>query len=70
MSGPLFDRLSTIGPGLIGSSIVRAGLAQGVVRSIVASTRSPETRQRVVELGIADKVVETNAKAGDAQPLQ
>jgi cyclohexadieny/prephenate dehydrogenase len=33
------------------------------VREIVATARSPKTRQRVAELGLADKVVETNAQA-------
>ena len=56
---PLFDTIAVIGPGLIGSSIMRAARAKGAVRSIVATSRSPKTRKRVVELGIADKVVET-----------
>ncbi|HWM30396.1 MAG TPA: prephenate/arogenate dehydrogenase family protein [Methyloceanibacter sp.] len=63
MTKPLFDTLAIIGPGLIGSSIARAARAQGAVRSIVATARSPETRKRVAELGIADKVTETNAEA-------
>jgi cyclohexadieny/prephenate dehydrogenase len=33
------------------------------VRSIVATARSQATRKRVVELGLADEVVETNAQA-------
>ena len=60
---PLFNRLALIGVGLIGSSIARAARAQGVVRSIVATARSAETRKRVAELGLADQVVETNAAA-------
>jgi cyclohexadieny/prephenate dehydrogenase len=63
MSKPLFDTLAIIGPGLIGSSIARAARAQGAVRAIVTSSRSPETRGRVVALGIADHVVATNAEA-------
>jgi len=63
MTKPLFDTSAIIGPGLIGSSIARAARAQGAVGSIVTSSRSPETRQRVSELGIADKVVATNAEA-------
>ena len=39
MTDPLFDRLAIIGPGLIGSSIMRAARAQGAVRSIVATSR-------------------------------
>jgi cyclohexadieny/prephenate dehydrogenase len=33
------------------------------VRSIVATARSPDTRRRVAELGLADQVVESNAAA-------
>ena len=60
---PLFNRLALIGIGLIGSSIARAARAQGAARTIVATARSPKTRRRVAELGIADQVVETNAAA-------
>jgi cyclohexadieny/prephenate dehydrogenase len=60
---PLFNRLALIGVGLIGSSIARAAREKGAVGSIVATARSAATRQRVVELGIADEVVETNAEA-------
>jgi cyclohexadieny/prephenate dehydrogenase len=63
MSEPLFDRLALIGVGLIGSSIARAARAQNLVRSIVATARSAATRRRVIELGIADQVVDTNAAA-------
>jgi cyclohexadieny/prephenate dehydrogenase len=69
MTTPLYDRLAIIGPGLIGSSIARGARAQGAVRSIVATSRSQETRQRVVELGIADKVVETNEEAVEGADL-
>ena len=60
---PLFNRLALIGVGLIGSSIARAARAQGAVRTIVATARSPRTRRRVAELGLADQVVESNAAA-------
>jgi cyclohexadieny/prephenate dehydrogenase len=69
MTAPLFDTVAIIGLGLIGSSIARAARAQGAVRTIVASSRSPETRQRVIELGLADKVVETNAEAVEGADL-
>jgi cyclohexadieny/prephenate dehydrogenase len=63
MTTPLYDTLALVGVGLIGSSIARAARAQRAVRQIVATARSPKTRKRVAELGIADKVVETNAEA-------
>jgi cyclohexadieny/prephenate dehydrogenase len=66
---PLFNRLALIGVGLIGSSIARAARAQGLVSSIVATARSPKTRRRVAELGLADQVVETNAAAVEGADL-
>jgi cyclohexadieny/prephenate dehydrogenase len=68
-SAPLFNRLSLIGVGLIGSSIARAARTQGLVHEIVASARSATTRRRVAELGLADQVVETNAAAADGADL-
>src|SRR5271169_938533 len=69
MAEPLFERLALIGVGLIGSSIARAARAQNAVRSIVATARSAATRRRVIELGIADQVVETNAAAVEGADL-
>jgi cyclohexadieny/prephenate dehydrogenase len=66
---PLFNRLALIGVGLIGSSIARAARKQGLVRSIVATARSPATRKRVAELGLADQVVESNAAAVEGADL-
>jgi len=69
VTAPLFNRLALIGVGLIGSSIARAARAQGVVRSIAATTRSAATRRRVAELGLADQVAETNAAAVEGADL-
>ena len=66
---PLFNRLALIGIGLIGSSIARAARAQGAARTIVATARSPQTRRRVAELGLADQVVESNAAAVEGADL-
>ena len=68
-AAPIFDRLALIGVGLIGASIARAAREQGAVRSIVATARSAATRKRVIELGIADQVVETNAEAAKGADL-
>ena len=62
-SAPVIDKLALIGVGLIGGSIARAAREYGAARTIVATARSEATRRRVVELGIADQVVETNAEA-------
>jgi cyclohexadieny/prephenate dehydrogenase len=60
---PLFPRLALIGFGLIGGSIARAARAQGLAGEIVTTARSAKTRARVLELGVVDRVVETNAEA-------
>jgi len=62
-AAPLFQRIALIGFGLIGGSIARAARAQGLAGEIVVTARSATTRARVTELGIADRVVETNAEA-------
>jgi cyclohexadieny/prephenate dehydrogenase len=62
-STPLIPKLALIGAGLIGGSIARAARASGAARTIVATARSPETRRRIMELGFADQVTETNAEA-------
>jgi cyclohexadieny/prephenate dehydrogenase len=66
---PLFNRLALIGVGLIGSSIARAARAQDAARTIAATARSPRTRRRVAELGLADQVVESNAAAVEGADL-
>jgi len=60
---PIFQRISLIGFGLIGSSIARGARAQGLAETIIATARSEKTRARVAELGIVDRVVKTNAEA-------
>ena len=60
---PLFERVALIGFGLIGGSIARAAKLQGLASEIVITARSEKTRARVKELGIVDRVVETNIEA-------
>ena len=60
---PQFDRIALIGFGLIGGSIARAARQQGLAKEIVATARSAATRARVIELGLVDRVVETNGEA-------
>ena len=68
-AAPSFQRIALIGFGLIGGSIARAARAQGLAGEIVTTARSAETRARVMELGIVDRVVETNAEAADDADL-
>ena len=51
---PLFEKLTLIGLGLIGSSIARAARAHSAVRRIAALDSSPQVLARVRELQIAD----------------
>ena len=44
-------------------SIARAARAQGLASEIVTTARSEKTRARVAELGIVDRVLESNAEA-------
>jgi cyclohexadieny/prephenate dehydrogenase len=66
---PHFDRIALIGFGLIGGSIARAAREQRLAREIVTTARSEKTRARVMELGIVDRVAETNAEAADGADL-
>ncbi len=62
-AAPPFKRIALIGFGLIGGSIARAAREQGLAGEIVATARSEKTRARVTELGVVDRVVETNSEA-------
>jgi len=68
-AAPPFQRIALLGFGLIGGSIARAARREGLAREIVTTARSEKTRARVRELGIADRVVETNAEAVDGADL-
>ncbi|WP_043830278.1 prephenate/arogenate dehydrogenase family protein [Muricoccus aerilatus] len=61
---PLFERLCIIGPGLVGSSILRLARERGdIAGHLVASARGEHTLERVRALGIADTVEADPAKA-------
>ena len=61
---PVFDTLVVIGPGLIGSSVLRRAQQKGTLaRQLIAVDVSPEARARVEELGIADRVMADAAEA-------
>src|SRR3954453_4876338 len=62
-AAPLFPCVTLIGFGLIGGSIARGARLQGLAGEIVTTARSAKTRARVAELGIVDRISETNAEA-------
>ncbi|MFD2252611.1 cyclohexadieny/prephenate dehydrogenase [Pseudochelatococcus lubricantis] len=62
-AAPLVERLAVIGPGLIGSSILRAARETGLARTLVTTDANPAVRERVRELGLADEVAPTSAEA-------
>ena len=59
----IYPKLAVIGCGLIGSSVVRAARAHGVVGRIAVADSSADVRARVAALGLADDVVEDPADA-------
>jgi cyclohexadieny/prephenate dehydrogenase len=63
LSAPLFERMTIIGAGLIGSSIVRVAKQRALVREVVVTDHSPAVCERVRRLGIADHVIEDSAAA-------
>ena len=54
LSEPIFNRVTIIGLGLIGSSIARAARRMNAAGEIVAADVSEAVRARVLELGVAD----------------
>jgi cyclohexadieny/prephenate dehydrogenase len=60
---PIFERITIVGIGLIGSSILHAVRKRGLARSIVASDQSEVVCQRAKEIGFADEVTGDIARA-------
>lgn len=64
MAEPLFQRLTLLGIGLIGSSVARIARQRGdIAAEVVVNARTQKTLDRVMELGIADRVELDPAKA-------
>ncbi|XYK78934.1 MAG: prephenate/arogenate dehydrogenase family protein [Labrenzia sp.] len=53
-NAPIFERMTLIGIGLIGSSLAQAARQRGLVKEIAISTRSEATLRRAEELGLGD----------------
>lgn len=61
--GILYPKMTVIGAGLIGGSIIRAAREHGVVGEITVADASEAHRARVVELGVAEHVTGDIAEA-------
>ncbi len=61
--GPLFNRIAFIGFGLIGSSLARIIKRDGLAGHVAVYARTSATRNRALELGLADSIWDTTAKA-------
>jgi len=66
---PHFGRVTVIGTGLIGSSLLRVFREKGMADELVGSARRAETRERILELGIVDKAIEDPAEAVEGADL-
>lgn len=60
---PIFQQVTIIGLGLIGSSLARAAQSQNLAAKIVGYDASPAVRLRAQELGFASEIAETLASA-------
>ncbi|MGR4863529.1 prephenate/arogenate dehydrogenase family protein [Caulobacter sp. LARHSG274] len=67
--GILYPKLTVIGFGLIGGSIVRAAREQGLVGEVAVVDANPAHRARVEELGLADKVTADVAEGVEGADL-
>jgi cyclohexadieny/prephenate dehydrogenase len=62
--GPvIYPKMAMIGCGLIGSSMVRAAREAGVVGEIAVADASPQARERIAALGLADQLFADPAEA-------
>lgn len=63
LASPMVGRLSVIGIGLIGSSILRAAEARGLAGTLVAYDGAEAVRARAGTLGLADLIADTPEQA-------
>ena len=69
MTEELYAKLAVVGCGLIGSSVIRAARARGVVGEISAADSSKAVRARITALGLADHVTADPAEAARGADL-
>jgi len=63
MTAPAFERVALIGIGLIGSSLARVLRRDRLAGEIVACARNQATREKALELGLADRATADAAEA-------
>lgn len=66
---PMFDRVAVIGLGLIGGSFALALREQGLVKELVAGSRSRRTLDQGLALGVVDRVEQDLAAAVEGADL-
>ncbi len=66
---PLFQKVAIIGVGLIGSSLAHAIRRHGLAKKIVGCTRSAESRDKVLALGLAEEATQDPAAAAEGADL-
>jgi len=63
MTEPLFDTITIVGLGLIGSSVARGAKVRRLARRVVGYDLSPQVHARAKELGFCDQIANTSAEA-------
>jgi len=63
MTEPLFDTITIVGLGLIGSSVARGAKVRRLARRVVGYDLSPQVHVRAKELGFCDQIANTPAEA-------
>src|SRR5271168_5628017 len=63
LADPVFDELTIIGVGLIGSSIARAARRRNAARRIIVADHSVAVLERAKALGLGDVVTDDPARA-------
>ena len=63
MTEPLFDTITIVGLGLIGSSVARGARVRRLARRVVGYDLSPQVHARAKELGFCDQIANTSAEA-------
>ena len=66
---PMFERVTLVGIGLIGSSLARVIRREGLAREIVVSTRRAETLARARDLDLGDAYVQDAGEAVEGADL-